>query len=278
MGDSITSIIYSVQPLGRKVKLETLENFNLDSALNIYRDRFADCSDFKFYITGDFSRQQLFDLVERYIASLPTSGRIEQPKDIGYRFPKDNKFIPFTTPMQTPLGVVYQFRHLECPYTLANILTASAIGSILKSKLLADLREDKGWTYSITGHGAVVCGINGDDPSEFMMPVHIKSSPEHVSEINATIIKTIEDMAKGEISDNEILKVKNYYLKNIVENREDNSYWLVVMRALHKYGADLDSDYIRTVESLSPNSIATFIREYVLPAHITTIQMTPSPQ
>lgn len=275
MGDSITSIVYSHHPLGAKLKLETLKSFNLDSALSIYKDRFADCSDFKFYISGDFNRSHILDLLERYVASLPAFGRIEKPKDIGYKFPKGKNRYEFTAPMETPLGVVYQFRHLECPYTLENILTASAIGSILKSKLLADLREDKGWTYSITGHGALINKMNGDDLPVFMMPVHIKTAPEHVKEIDIVISETITKMGEGDISESEVDKVRNYFLKNIEENRRDNGYWLVAMHGLNKFGLDLDSDYERSVTGLTAESISGFIKQYILPANLTTIVMTP---
>lgn len=276
MGDSITSIIYSHQPLGAKVKLSTLEAFDMDTALNVYRDRFADFSDFTFYVAGDFDRDRLVNLIERYIASLPTNGRIESPKDIGYRFPQGQNEIPFTTPMETPLGVVYQFRNLECPYTLDNILMGSAVGQVLKARLLADLREEKGWTYSITGHASVVNGLNGDDPSVFMMPIHIKTSPEHVQEIDQAIKTAVSDMADGNISESELAKVKEYFLKNIKENRGDNGYWLVAMRALDKWGLDLDSDYESSVASMTPSSMASFVKQYVLPANLTTIRMTPA--
>lgn len=276
MGDSITSIIYSHNPLGRKVNLSTLENFNLDTALDIYRDRFSDFSDFTFYVTGDFDRDRIVNLLRRYVASLPANGRVETPKDINYRFPAGNNLYEFSAHMENPLGIVYQFRNIECPYTLDNILGASATGSILKSKLLSDLREDKGWTYSITGHGAVVKNINGVDPSVFMMPVHIKTSPEHVEDVDNAITSTVKRMGNGDISEEEVNKVRQYFLKNIKENRDENAYWLVAMHCLNKYGLDLDTEYEDAVQRLTPSTISSFIRTYVLPSNLTILRMTPA--
>lgn len=275
MGDSITAIVYSHQPLGGKFKPEMIDGVDYDKALEIYRDRFADVSDFNFYITGDFDRSQIVDLLERYVASLPAAGRKEKAKDIGYRFITGQNDVRFQVPMETPQAVVYQFRNMECPYTLSNILTANAVGQILKSKLLSDIREDKGWVYSITGHGAVTNGMNGQDPSSFMMPTYIKTSPEHALDVENAVNATLEGMANGSITDADVNAVKEYYMKSIAENREDNAYWLSAMRMKDKFGFDMDTDYDKTVAALTPASIAAFIRKYVLPGSRLNLVMTP---
>ena len=295
MGDSITRVVYSHQPLGGKFLPSMINKVDYDKAIEIYHDRFSDFSDFSFFVTGDFDRKEMIDLLERYIASLPANGRKERPKDIGYRFVEGKDLrIPFTCPMETPLSVVYQFRHIDCPYTLENILMASAVGQVLKSRLLADIREDKGWTYSITGHGAVTNGMNGNDGPQFMMPTYVKTSPEHSAEVSETIIRTLEAMAGTDaeaagrstgvnvtlknvapVADSELAKVREYMMKNIADNREDNGYWLVALRAFEKFGMDLDSDYEKAVASLTPENMQAFLKQYVLPADRLILTMMP---
>ncbi|MCM1153330.1 MAG: insulinase family protein [Muribaculum sp.] len=276
MGDSITSVVYSHQPLEGKLRAEWLDHVNLDDMMEIYRDRYADFSDFSFFVAGDYDRDRMIDLLERYVASLPVNGRVETPKEIGLRFVegKDNK-ITFTCPMETPQSVVYQFRHMECPYTLENILMASAVGRVLKSKLLADIREDKGWTYSITGHGAVTKGINGQDPSQFMMPTYVKTSPEHASNVSNAIENTVAQMAEGKITEADLAPIREYFMKSIVDNREDNGYWLVAMRAFDKFGLDLDSGYEKAVAKLTPAKMSKFMKKYVTPADRLILTMLP---
>lgn len=275
MGELIHKSVYSDHPLGHKLTAEMLSKANYGRIMQEYADRFGDFSDFTFYITGDFDPAVMEDLLERYVASLPTAGRIEKKKDIGYRFTPGNQKLDFTEEMINPTGIVYQFRHLECPYNLKNILLASMTGQILKARLLADLREEKGWTYSITTHGSVTAGMNGEDAPEFMMPVYVKTDPGHISESAEVIKNTLKDMSKS-VSAEEFDKVKEYMAKSHEENVGDNAYWLAAMRALTRFGLDLDSDYDAILAGLTPEMISKFVKSYVLPAQLTEMTMSPA--
>src|SRR6185503_8790476 len=57
-------------------------------ALTFYKDRFADASDFTFLFVGNVDTVSLKPLVEKYIASLPSTGRKETFRDNGGSPPK----------------------------------------------------------------------------------------------------------------------------------------------------------------------------------------------
>src|SRR6185295_9672807 len=54
-----------------------------EAALRIYRERFADASDFTFAFVGAFKPAELRPLVETYLASLPKLDRKEHGRDVG---------------------------------------------------------------------------------------------------------------------------------------------------------------------------------------------------
>ncbi len=275
MGELIHKSVYSDHPLGHKLTAVMLSKADYDSIIAVYADRFADFSDFTFYVTGDFDPDAMRDLAERYLASLPAAGRIERPRDIGYRFTPGSQSISFTEEMINPMGIVYQFRHLDCPYTLRNILLASMAGQVLKARLLADLREDKGWTYSVTTHGSVVSGMNGEDAPVFMMPIYVKTDPGKIAETAEAIKSTVADMASG-VTAEELEKVREFMQKSYRENIRDNAYWLAAMRAYTRTGLDLDTDYLATLTSLTPSDLSAFMRAYALPATLTELTMAPA--
>ena len=74
-------------PGGRLFAEEMLDSIDLDSALDFYRDRFADAGDFTFILVGAFAEDDLLPLVERYLASLPSTGRDETWRDPGIEPP-----------------------------------------------------------------------------------------------------------------------------------------------------------------------------------------------
>ncbi len=274
MGDSITRNVYDHHPLGGHPDLQAVRNADYSRIMDIYRDRFSDFSDFTFFIAGDFDYDTLRDMLERYVASLPADGRMEKPKDIGYHFAPAPVRHRFSEPMENPQAIVYQFRHLPCPYSRRNLMLTQMAWDVLKARLMADLRENKGWIYSIKGHSSLIAGMNGNDPSEFMMPTYIKTDPTHADETSATIGTTIADMAK-EITPAEFDKVKESMLRDAADNRGDNAYWLSVMKGYDRYGIDYDKDYEAELATLTPESLREFVQTYVEPAITVDLLMTP---
>nr|MDE5800131.1 insulinase family protein [Paramuribaculum sp.] len=156
MGDSIHAIVYNRHPLGEKLYPADLDRVDYDSIIALHRDRFGDMSDFTFIITGNFHSDSIRALVEQYIASLPGGGRTERPRDIGYGFYRGEGSYRYTHPMtDNPQSITYSFFNGECPYDLRHILLAQTFGSIVKSRLMEEVREKRGLTYGINSHCSV---------------------------------------------------------------------------------------------------------------------------
>lgn len=209
MGDSIHSIVYRHHPFGTKMTPEGIENLNYDRILEIYRDRFGDMTDFTFYVCGNFDRDSLLDLAERYIASLPAKGRREQSKDVGYGYVQGRAHHRFSMPMETPQTIAYTFYNAPAEYNLDNVVTGHILGSILSEKLRKDIRENRGWTYSIRSHIGIGAGMNGNDPANMILPVYIKVAPENAASVFDAVAETVDSLATpGFITDDEVTRAK----------------------------------------------------------------------
>lgn len=277
MADSIHYYVYDRHPLGAKLSLGDLDKVSYDRIIAMHRDRFGDMTDFDFYIIGDFDVDSVRPLVEQYMASLPAAGRREEPRDIGYHYIKGRERMSFTTPMETPQTIAYTFYNYPCEYNLPNVIKGHTFGSLMQSALLKDLREARGWTYSIKTHGGVGAGMNGNDPSNFIMPVYIRVAPENADSTFAIVADTAESFADvANISDEELLKIKQYMLKSYRQNQDDNSYWLTVLHVYDKFGRDMHNGYEAIVESLTPADVASFVKEVVVPANRVQMSMSPA--
>lgn len=257
MGDSIHHNVYSRHPLGAKETVEMIDNVNPEFAINVYCDRFSDMADFVFYVAGDFNTDSLENCLARYVASLPSNGRIETPKDINYRFTQANQTIDFSRPMTSPVGVVYNFYTGSASYDLPHIIAATAFGQILRTRLLEELRETQGWTYSVQGHCSISAGMNGTDAPSIMMPCYIKVEPGREDETNAFVQATVLDMITNGVTGEELNKVKEYLAKNYEDNSTDNAYRLIVLHANERFGRDMHSNYLKVLNEI------TDIRPYV---------------
>ncbi|MDE5643727.1 MAG: insulinase family protein [Muribaculaceae bacterium] len=277
MGDTIHSIVYRRHPLGAKLNAADLESMDYDKVLDLYRDRFADMGDFTFVVTGNFSADSIRPLLETYLASLPSAGRKERARDTGYGFFSGEGKFSYTHPMtEQPQSISYSFFNGECPYDLQHILLAQAFGQILKSRLLADIREARGITYSINSHCSVTAGFNGPDtPSRFILPVYVKVAPGHEDECFEAVRSTVRSLCEEGPTAEELAKVTAYLSKNIAENRRDNAYWDTVLKVYDQFGPDMDSGYEELVAALTPEAVRDFGATFIKGADHVEISMLP---
>lgn len=277
MGDSIHSIVYNRHPLGEKLRAADLDVVDYDSIIALHRERFADMSDFTYIISGNFNPDSVKGLVETYIASLPGAGRTERARDFGYGFYRGEGKATYTHPMgDNPTSITYSFFNNECPYDLEHIHAAQTFGSILKSRLMTEIRENRGLTYGITSHCSVTAGFNGPDtPSRVIMPVYIKVAPGHEEEVFGIVRATVAELTEHGPTAEELAKVKAYLQKNIADNRRSNGYWETVVKVFDQYGPDMDSGYEGIVEAMTPETIRDFGRRYLTGADHVELSMLP---
>ncbi|HSP30330.1 MAG TPA: insulinase family protein, partial [Ilumatobacteraceae bacterium] len=57
--------------------VDSLNSVTADDIDRVYRDRFGDASDFSFGFSGDFDLVEVIELSRRYLATLPSTGRVE---------------------------------------------------------------------------------------------------------------------------------------------------------------------------------------------------------
>lgn len=276
MGDSIHAIVYRHHPFGAKMTTEGIDNLSYDRILEIYRDRFGDMSDFTFYVSGNFDRDSLVDVAERYIASLPAAGRREKSRDVGYGYVQGRAHHRFTVPMETPQTIAYTFYNAPAEYNLENVVTGHILGSILSEKLRKDLREDRGWTYSIRSHIGIGAGMNGDDPANVILPVYIKVAPENAAATFDAVAATVDSLAvPGVITADEVKRAKASMAKDYAENGRAPEYWVTVMHVYDRFGRDMHSDYLDILEHVTPQTLADFASRYLLNANRVQLEMSP---
>jgi zinc protease len=162
-GDTITLTMAQNHPRAQPITAAMFDDVELDRALAIYSDRFADASDFTFIIVGDFDTDSIRPLVQRYLGGLPSIDREETGRDIGIRpptgvitkvvragtEPQSQTYISFTGP--------FEYSHAE-RHLLASM------GEVLENRLLEKLREALGGTYSVSVSAGGARDVQRDGP------------------------------------------------------------------------------------------------------------------
>ena len=241
--DEIALVRYQDHPRRRPPTLELLSEIDLATAESVYRDRFADISDFTFIIVGNFDPDEIRPLVETYIGSLPSIRRKETWRDVG------------AAPITGPRTVEVK-KGLEPKSQVRLIWTGSAewsregqhdiasLAAALKIKLREVLREDLGGVY-----GVGVSGHLARRPEErFSFTVSFGCAPESVDELVAAVEKEMALLKSDGIAATYTDKVKEIQRRQREVDLRENSFWLGALKSY--YSLDLDPRLILSHEEL----------------------------
>ena len=214
--------------------LETMQEADLDEALDFYRDRFADASDFNFYFVGTFDLDGIRPLVETYLGGLPNLGREENWIDHGMDPPPGviEKVVRKGMEPQSSTMIIFAG---DGEYSRDESAAIGAMGEILQIRLRELLREDLGGTYGVGVSGSL--SFRPDE--EYTVQIQFSSDPERADELAAVVFEEIERL-KAEGPDAETVdKVRETQRRSKETSMQQNGYWLSQLSSFESRGRDI---------------------------------------
>ena len=272
LSDSIAANLYCNDPRFKGITPDDLKNISIDRMLEIARENFSNANNFTFTFVGNFDETQMRQLACQYIASIPGKGKDVKPTEVRKLF-SGKKVNRFTRKMETPKPYIVQFFNAPCDYNLRNDVLADYASNILSMELLKAVREDAGATYNI---GANVQLIYSTEQPKVLTSIKTPISEPAKVDTAITIIADCMEKATKTIDPEKVAKVKANFMKNADVNLKRNSYWVGTINAFVSKGIDVMTDYKKTVESVTPEDIATFIKNNIMaPGNFLNIVMMP---
>jgi zinc protease len=146
--DTVNTTLTQYHFRARPWSLELMNEMELKKSAVIFKERFANASDFTFFLVGNIQVDSIKPLVLRYLASLPNQNRQEQWRDVGIRPPTGiikkevHKGLEKQSFVQLTFTGPFEFNRL-------NRFELMSVGDILRIKLREKIREEKGGTYGV---------------------------------------------------------------------------------------------------------------------------------
>lgn len=252
--DSLVHILYAHHPKAQIMGLEMAEKMDYDRMSQIYKERFADASDFTFIFSGNFDPAQMRTFVEQYIASLPANGKKEQAANDGKALVKGNVVREFTHKTETDQAMLGMVWNGKLPYTLENRIKISIAGQLMANELLNRVREDEGAAYSPYANGQL--SKNYDET--FIIQSAFALNPDKRATSEKLTIACLEDLAKN-IPEAELNKKKEYMSKQIDEDLHDNAYWVSIMEEMATNKLDKVTTFKETLKNITTQDMQNFI-------------------
>jgi zinc protease len=238
---------------------------DVNEAMDVYRDRFGDASDFTFYIVGAVDTAVVRTLVERYIATLPSTQRVtrETPRNLGIRPPSGKLKSSGATPKLLPersmmtLDFVGEVGGTSSIEQSVNRRKIQALTTILARRLRKRLREEMAITYSPST--SVKFYYTPD--SRYVLSVSFVASPEMVdSGANAVWEEIRKLQAEGPTEQEIAITSEIMYRQR--ENAAHNNRWLAqTMMQYEWFGLPLDG--WMTEKRFTPSEIREAANQYI---------------
>jgi zinc protease len=212
---------------------EVIEKVDLDKAMAIYKDRFADASDFTFVIVGNVDLEKLKPMVETYLASLPVKKRKETWKDVGVHFPKGVKELDITGGTE-PKSFVYYARHAVQPWSKDTERDLRVLQMLLSIRLREVLREDMSGVYGVQ----VWANVSRRPRQERDFGVFFGCDPANVEKLRDAVVSVVKTVQKDGLGDEYLAKVKAEITRGHETDLRENRYWLGRLADAWRFGDD----------------------------------------
>ncbi|MDX6557507.1 MAG: zinc protease [Blastocatellia bacterium] len=210
-----------------------VDQWNLDKSLAIYKDRFADASDFTFVFVGSFDLATIKPLVERYLGSLPSIRRKESWKDVGVRTPTTvvEKKVEKGSEPKSLSAIVFSG---PFQYDPEHRVAIRAMAEILQTRLLETIREELGGTYGINANA----GYERIPNQTYSVAIQFGSAPDRTENLIKRVFQEIELLKTNGPTDKQVNDEKEALLREFETNSKLNNYLLSQITAKYQSGED----------------------------------------
>ena len=274
--DTLSKIISLNNPRVIAVPTEAqLDQVNLDRTISIFKDRFADASDFTYLMVGNFKVEDVIPLLEKYIGGLPSIGRKEMWKDVTPGFPKGLKVVevPKNSEPQSQVAMIWKG---DFKWNDKDRQTFAMLMNILAIKCRESMREDQGGVYGVSVNGSA---------SKYPKPKYtIQSmwgcSPDNITKLSQTVLTEMGKIKKDGPAEVDLNKVKETLIRDRETKVKENGFWLSLLQNHFLQDDKLISldEYKAFINSVTQSDIKTAAGKYLNTGSYVQVALTPAPK
>jgi zinc protease len=275
MGDSLNLILTNYHPRTRVLDMDFLEDIELVMIEEIYRDRFADASDFFFVIVGNVDEEVLKPLVQKYIGAIPDLDRSENWVDRKVQEPQGVVEKDIAMALETPKSNVNIVINKPMEYNPHNKQVIAVIEGILDLRFTESIREEEGGTYGVR----IRTSLQRLPEGKANMTISFDCDPERADDLKAKVFMELEKLAKEGPSAEDLSKTVGNILKNREQSKEHNSYYLGSIYSYYVNGINFDdpANYEDILNGLTTKDVKKVMKTFYKKPNIVDVVFKPLP-
>ncbi|MCW0481979.1 M16 family metallopeptidase [Gaoshiqia sediminis] len=243
-------------PYAQTVKKEDFDSLQLQSLIDFHR-HFYHAGNCEILVAGRFD-EGLTELINRYFGG---SDWKQEPAEPATFQPSNSptKLLHVSKPdaIQSAIRVGKILVGKEHPDYLPLQILVTLLGGYFSSRLMANIREEKGYTYGI---GASFFSLN--EAGYLTIATEVDKSYEKAT-LNE-IFHEIELLCQQPVSDDELERVRQYLLGEFIRDLDGPFALAQTFRNVHDFGLNYRfyDDYYQTLLHVSPSQLMRLAKTY----------------
>lgn len=260
VADSLSKISTGYHPRSISLTPEAVRTVDFQNVERLYRERFADVSDFTFFIVGDIDEAAAKAAACKYIGSMPSAGHREKFVDHKEYMPKGRTERKVVIPFQTPKASVNLVYNAFMKLDGKTRLEMSILREVLNMRFVTNIREKEGGTYGVK------CQVNGNrlPKSRLKLSLQFDTEISKAEFLKGLVLAEIDNLCADGITDEEFENVRKNMLKVREQSKNNNSWVEKNLTDYVLYGEDNANprNYEEILEKLKPSDVQKFARKY----------------
>jgi zinc protease len=256
--DRVNKLKYNNHPRVGFPSVEDWDKIDYVKAMEYYNERFADASDFTFFIVGNYDETTIKQQIQTYLGNLPSINREETWKDVGIKAVEGGVTDKVTNGI-APKTNVHMYWHGDFDYNKDNNYVMNSSLAYLRIKLREKLREDLGGVYGVRVSG----GGTKKPREEYGITVSFNADPPMADKLIRAAKEVLAVAAKEGPSEEDMTKVKETQKQSRVKDLQQNRFWSSQLSSGHENGRDFSGISLEAVESQISNLTADQIKAAV---------------
>ncbi len=216
--EACDSIIYGNHPWSVDIDSAAVEGVDMDLAREIYNREFNPAAGMTIFIAGNLDETVVKEYVRKYIASIPVGERAFKPAKVKERIPAfkgtqeysmtgKKEINPYTT-----VSRMFSSRVKPAP---ENLTAVDFVDYILSQRLLNQIRESRGGTYTIRFNSYVSVREKGRSESE----ITFKTRPDLYEVLVQDLDHIVSEFCAGGPTEKELEEARKWLVKNERESK-----------------------------------------------------------
>lgn len=271
--DTITKAIYNGNPRVQRLKETDFAQISYQRILDMYKERYADASDFIFTFVGNVNPDTLKPFIQQYLATLPSLKRVEKGNVKEVPVLRNGTYTNhFARSLQTPKASIVNFFSGNLPFTLENRLTITMLKQILDLVYTEKVREDEGGTYGVQTSVKIASFPEG----QTILQTYFDTDPAKGAQMNTIVHNELKRISETGPRVEDFNKTKENMLKKHAEALQENSYWLNTLDTYYDKKRDDHTTYETTLKAITPAGIQALAKTLLKQGNTVEVVMEPA--